>query len=72
MIEKEWVIKSRGEEKTITLLADQLNIGPTLSNLLVQRGVTTYDEAKAFFRPSLENLHDPFLMRVPDIFHSYN
>jgi single-stranded-DNA-specific exonuclease len=43
-----------------------LGIDEILANLLVQRGITTYDEAKNFFRPSLEHLHDPFLMKDMD------
>jgi single-stranded-DNA-specific exonuclease len=39
-----------------------LNINPTLAGLLAQRDIETFDEAKSFFRPSLDNLHDPFLM----------
>lgn len=65
-MEKEWVIKSRGEEKEVSSLATELNIGSSLGNLLFQRGVKTYDDAKAFFRPSFENLHDPFLMKDMD------
>jgi len=63
MIEKEWIIKSRGDEEKVALLADKLNIGKTLANLLIQRGVEDYDIAHAFFRPSMDNLHDPFLMK---------
>ena len=37
-----------------------------LASLLVSRGVRTYDEAKLFFRPSLDDLHDPFLMKDMD------
>ncbi|MCF8296224.1 MAG: single-stranded-DNA-specific exonuclease RecJ, partial [Saprospiraceae bacterium] len=44
-----------------------LNIDEKLSNLLVQRGVTNFDEAKSFFRPELSHLHDPFLMKDMDI-----
>jgi single-stranded-DNA-specific exonuclease len=65
-MQKEWVIKSRGDEQDVASLAKSLNIGATLSNLLVQRGVKTYDQAKLFFRPSLKNLYDPFLMKDMD------
>ena len=44
-------------------LADELGINPVLAQLLLQRGITTFDEAKKFFRPQLEDLHDPFLFR---------
>ena len=43
-----------------------LNINPILCRLLVQRGVTTFDQAKTFFRPDLTQLHDPFLMEDMD------
>jgi len=44
-------------------LADELGINTVLAQLLLQRGITTFDEAKKFFRPQLEDLHDPFLFR---------
>jgi single-stranded-DNA-specific exonuclease len=62
-MDKRWVLKQQGDPQVVKQLASELNIDPTLANLLVQRGVGTYDEAKAYFRPKLEHLHDPFLMR---------
>ncbi|NBC82802.1 MAG: single-stranded-DNA-specific exonuclease RecJ, partial [Bacteroidetes bacterium] len=62
-MEKIWKIKACEEEKQADLLANDLNIHKTLATLLVQRGVRTFDEAKAFFRPQLSQLHDPFLMK---------
>jgi len=62
-MEKEWIIKSSGEDKIIEALASELKIGKSLTDLLVQRGITTYEDAKSFFRPSLNNLYDPFLMK---------
>lgn len=50
----------------VEALAAGLKIDKVLSNLLVQRGVTTYEEARDFFRPGLGNLHDPFLMKDMD------
>lgn len=47
-------------------LSASLGIGSVLAELLVQRGVNTFEEAKAFFRPSLDQLHDPFLMKDMD------
>ncbi len=44
-------------------LQQELKIHPIFCNLLVSRGITTYAEAKSFFRPSLDHLHDPFLMK---------
>jgi single-stranded-DNA-specific exonuclease len=48
-------------------LAQELNIDPFLSGLLVQRGVDAFAKAKSFFRPSLDELHDPFLMKDMDL-----
>jgi len=62
-MEKRWVLKKQGDPQVVKRLSSELNIDPTLANLLVQRGVNTYDEAKAYFRPKLEHLHDPFLMK---------
>ncbi|TAH40344.1 MAG: single-stranded-DNA-specific exonuclease RecJ [Bacteroidetes bacterium] len=64
--EKRWALKPRGDEKIILELSEALNISPTLSNLLVQRGINTFAEAKKYFRPSIEDLHDPFLMQDMD------
>ncbi len=65
-MDKRWVLKPQGEDEVVNRLAGELRINKILVNLLVQRGITTYDEAKKFFRPSLEDLHDPFLMRDMD------
>jgi single-stranded-DNA-specific exonuclease len=63
---KKWIIKPRGNSDSISALAGDLNINPILSNLLVQRGHDTFEKAKAFFRPALNMLHDPFLMKDMD------
>lgn len=47
-------------------LFQELRIHPVLCNILVQRGIDSYQKAKAFFRPSLDDLHDPFLMKDMD------
>lgn len=62
-MEKRWSIKPEGDQGTIDHLSEVLNINHVLANLLAQRGVTNYDEAKAFFRPKLTDLHNPFLMK---------
>jgi single-stranded-DNA-specific exonuclease len=66
-MEKRWVLKPQGNEKDVQHLAKELNIEPVLANLLVQRGVKTFEQSKAFFRPSLDNLYDPFLMKDMDL-----
>ncbi|MBN2487318.1 MAG: single-stranded-DNA-specific exonuclease RecJ [Bacteroidales bacterium] len=65
-MEKYWKIREKAPLAEIERLASELNINHVLANLLIQRDVTTFDEAKAFFRPSLDNLHDPFLMKDMD------
>lgn len=65
-MEKNWIIKPQGDKETVERLAGELNISEFLSGLLVQRGVTNFEEARDFFRPDLGNLHDPFLMKDMD------
>lgn len=63
-MEKRWTIKEKTETDKINQLSKELNnLDTTLCNILIQRSVDTFDKAKAFFRPSLEELHDPFLMQ---------
>ena len=50
------------QEQQKNKLANELGINSVLAQLLLQRGVTTFDEAKKFFRPQLDDLHNPFLM----------
>ncbi|GAB5400837.1 MAG: single-stranded-DNA-specific exonuclease RecJ [Aureisphaera sp.] len=58
-----WNLKPKPSEEEVTKLATELTIDPILANLLVQRGIEDFEQAKKFFRPSLEDLHDPFLMK---------
>jgi single-stranded-DNA-specific exonuclease len=64
---RNWVIKATANEETITSLASELGIDRPLAQLLIQRNIHTYKEAKDFFRPDLANLHDPFLMKNMDV-----
>ena len=64
--EKKWILKDVADEETVARLSSELGIDPVLARLLVQRGIGTFQEARAFFRPSLDNLHDPFLMKDMD------
>ncbi|HOF98066.1 MAG TPA: single-stranded-DNA-specific exonuclease RecJ [Paludibacteraceae bacterium] len=63
-----WIFKSLSEEEKIIQknLVESLSINPTLAQLLVQRGIQTFEEARSFFRPDLAELHDPFLMMDMD------
>ncbi|MBE0652134.1 MAG: single-stranded-DNA-specific exonuclease RecJ [Bacteroidales bacterium] len=65
-MEYRWKIKEKADDDSVDNLSESLGISKVLSNLLVQRGIYTYDDARAFFRPSLEELHDPFLMKDMD------
>jgi single-stranded-DNA-specific exonuclease len=64
-MEKRWNILSCNENKK-DVLQQSLKIHPILCKILVQRGIETFDQAKEFFRPSLTNLHDPWLMKDMD------
>jgi single-stranded-DNA-specific exonuclease len=61
-----WKLKSETDPQITSKLAKVLDIDFTLAKLLVQRGIETFDQAKAFFRPNLNDLHDPFLMKDMD------
>ena len=66
-IVKNWILKSQGERQIVESLSSELDISKPLAILLVQRGITNFDEARYFFRPQLIDLHDPFLMKDMDI-----
>jgi single-stranded-DNA-specific exonuclease len=59
---KHWKIKDVSDELSVQRLTDSLNISPILARLLVLREVKTFNQARQFFRPSIESLYDPFLM----------
>ncbi|MBS7256478.1 single-stranded-DNA-specific exonuclease RecJ [Flavobacterium branchiicola] len=58
-----WTLKPKPTKEKIKHLAQALNVEDFVATLLIQRGIETFDEAKNFFRPSLEHLHDPYLMK---------
>ncbi|MFM2230363.1 MAG: single-stranded-DNA-specific exonuclease RecJ [Bacteroidota bacterium] len=58
-----WNFHSKPNPSDVRHLMDVLQVDERIANLLVQRGITTYDEAKAFFRPTLNDLHNPYLMK---------
>jgi len=62
MIEKLWTIKEAPDEQTVLALADSLNISNILAAILILRGITNFNEAKIYFRPDINLLHNPFLM----------
>ncbi len=61
--EREWRLKDPANPEKVAQLSAELGIDPVLASLLVSRGVNTFEEARSFFRPKLEALHDPFLMK---------
>jgi len=63
MFIKNWIIKQTPDISVIEHIAEVLSVDKILSLLLAQRGIYDFDSAKAFFRPSYENLHSPFLMK---------
>ncbi len=58
-----WTYKTTPEKEKIIQLANDLSVDKTIAKILLQRGISSFDEAKKFFRPSLTDLHDPFLMK---------
>ncbi len=64
--ERQWILKAAADPEKAAQLAAELGIDRVLADLLVQRGVETFDQARSFFRPRLEDLHDPFLMTDMD------
>jgi len=62
MVEKRWKLKEIGDQYEVNYLADSLNVSEILARLLVLRNIKTFSQAKNFFRASLDDLHDPFLM----------
>ena len=66
MKEKRWILREDYDKEVVKKLAEALGVDEIIATLLVERGVTTYEEARCFFRPSLDQLHDPFLMKDMD------
>jgi single-stranded-DNA-specific exonuclease len=65
-MDKIWYLKPQGDINDIKHLSAALNVNMVIANLLVQRGIKTFNEAKSFFRPRLTDLHNPYLMKDMD------
>ncbi|MBT1698567.1 single-stranded-DNA-specific exonuclease RecJ [Fulvivirgaceae bacterium PWU4] len=63
---KRWLYREIPSRERVEALSKAINTNAYLSTVLIQRGISDFDSAKKFFRPSLENLHDPFLMKDMD------
>jgi len=61
-----WTLKPKPSEENSNKLAKELGVDALIASLLLQRGIETYEAARNFFRPSLADLHDPFLMKDMD------
>jgi len=61
-----WTLKPKPKRSKVETLQKALQVDSITASLLVQRGIETYEDAKTFFRPSLSDLHDPFLMKDMD------
>jgi single-stranded-DNA-specific exonuclease len=64
---KRWLLKTIPPHEQIESLSKAINVNWYLSAILLQRGISDFEEAKNFFRPSLSYLHDPFLMKDMDV-----
>jgi len=62
-----WTLYPKPDPKTTNDLAKSLGVDKLIASLLVQRGIETFEQAKKFFRPSLDDLHDPLLMKDMDL-----
>lgn len=61
-----WTLKPKPDPQTVEHLCEVLGVDRSIASLLAQRGISSFEEAKKFFRPSLSDLHDPFLMKDMD------
>ncbi len=62
-MQKRWICSPSPKNAIIEELSQAIRVNHTLSSILIQRGISTFDQAKHFFRPSLDQLHDPFMMK---------
>jgi single-stranded-DNA-specific exonuclease len=60
--EYRWTITPVTDSSTIERLSKEINVSESITRVLVHRGISSYEKAKQFFRPQLNDLHDPFLM----------
>lgn len=65
--DSKWVLREPSDPEKVDRLATEVGIDKVLADLLIKRGVETFAQARSFFRPSLDNLHDPFMMKDMDV-----
>src|SRR5690606_26264050 len=61
-----WLIKPKPDQALVSQLQKDINVPHALAQILVQRDILDFNAAKEFFRPELEKLHDPYLMKDMD------
>jgi len=61
-----WKHKNKANSELVEHLSNEINVNPTLANVLINRGIGDFQQAKDFFRPDFDKLHDPFLMKDMD------
>ncbi|MFK7786002.1 MAG: single-stranded-DNA-specific exonuclease RecJ [Crocinitomicaceae bacterium] len=66
-MEKRWFVRAPQDSTTVEEFRSELKVDAVVAELLLQRGIDSYENAQAFFRPKLEQLHDPFLMKDMDV-----
>ncbi|MCG8389980.1 MAG: DHH family phosphoesterase, partial [Cytophagales bacterium] len=66
MIDKRWVVKPTPADDRVNRLSNAINVSKPIARILCQRGIDSYDRAKEFFNPSLDQLIDPLLMKDMD------
>ncbi len=62
-MDKRWLFKEIPSQDQVEKLSKLINTNPYVTGVLLQRGITDFESAKKYFRPSLNDLHDPFLMK---------
>lgn len=65
-MEKRWILKEQPPAEDVENFSKQLSVAPPLASLLLGRGISTVEDAEAFFNPEISKLHDPFLMKDMD------
>lgn len=65
-MDKRWICNEQPDAAAVEVLSKQLSIERPLAALLIQRGITTSEQAAEFFNPDITKLHDPFLMKDMD------
>lgn len=66
MKSKRWILKEGYDKELVRKLSEEIGVDEIIATLLVERGISTFEEARCFFRPSLDQLHDPFMMKDMD------